>query len=230
MRMKICIYFITAALFCISCTEHKKNNFNIQGKVFGLKKGTLYLEKIDLDTIQILDSISIYGKETFSFSSNIDEANLFSISLNKSPNKKIIFLSEPGTINIETTLNQFFAKAKITGSKQQDLLAEHDRYTKEIQYENLNLIRDRFLAQKDGDLKKTNEINNKYNQNLKRSYLFSANFAINNNKNMVAPYIAMTRMENATPKLKKQIYDALTIEVKQSKYGILLKKELNLTL
>lgn len=228
--MKKFIYFITVAIFCISCTEKNKGNFNIQGKIIGLQKGTIYLEKIDIDTIQVIDSIYINGKETFSFSNNIKDGDLFALSINQSDTKKILFFSEPGNINIETTLNNFIAKAKITGSKQQDLLTKHDVYTKEIQYQNLDIIKDRFLAEKDGDLDKINELNNKYNQNLKRKYLFSANYAVNNGSQVIAPYIAVTRMDNATPKLKKQIYDALTPEVQKSKYGLILKQELDLTL
>lgn len=230
MTMKKIIYFISAAIFCLSCTEKNKGNFNIQGKVIGLQKGTIYLEKIEIDTIQIIDSIYVEGKETFNFSNNIQDGDLFAISIDQSNTKKILFFSEPANINIETTLSHFFSKAKITGSEEQDLLTEHDSYTKEIQYQNLNIIKDKFLAQKEGNLDKLNELTNKYNQNLKRKYLFSANYAVNKASHVIAPYIAVTRMDNATPKLKKKIYDALTPEVKASKYGLILKKELDLTL
>ncbi|MGY5354859.1 DUF4369 domain-containing protein [Wenyingzhuangia sp. IMCC45467] len=229
--MKNFLYLITVIIFCASCTEKKQGNFNIQGKIIGLKKGTIYLEKIDIDSTQILDSVSVNnGTETFTFSEDIKEANLFSISLDKSLTRKILFFSEPGNISIETELNKFISKAKITGSVQQDLLNKHDEYTKQIQYQNLDIIKEKFIAQKEGALDKIAELDNKYNQNLKRIYLFSANYAINNGSNAVAPYIAISRMDNATPKLKKQIYDALTPEVKESKYGLLLKKELDITL
>ncbi|ANW94994.1 hypothetical protein AXE80_01220 [Wenyingzhuangia fucanilytica] len=228
MIMKKIISLIAIATFFISCSKQNNANFNIHGKITGLKKGTIFLEKLDLNGSQVLDSVYIDdAQEVFSFSENIKEADMFAISLDKSLTRRILFFGEPGTIDIETDLNKFISKAKITGSKQQDLLMEHDSYTKEIQFQNLDLIKEKFEAQKNGELDKVDDINNKYNHNLKRIYLFSANYAINNSSNVIAAYIAVTRMDNAAPKLKKQIYDALTPEVKESKYGLLLKEELD---
>ena len=229
--MKNFFYLITIVILLVSCSEQKKGNFNIQGKIVGLKKGTIYLEKIDLDSTQVLDSITLNNSiETFSFSENIEEADLFAISLDNSMTRKILFFGEPGQMNIETDLNKFISNAKITGSPQQDLLKEHDSYAKQIQYQNLELIKERFMAQKKGELDKLEALDNKYNNNLKRIYLFSANYAINHSSDVIAAYIAVTRMDNATPKLKKKIYDALSPEVKESKYGLLLKKQLDVTL
>ena len=229
--MRNFLYIVICAVLFVSCSKSKNGNFNIQGKIVGLKKGTIYLEKINIDSTQVLDSVYINnGVETFSFSENIKEADLFAISLDESMTKKILFFGEPGQMNIETDLNKFISNAKITGSTQQDLLKEHDDYIKQIKFQNLDIIKDRFIVQKNGELDKLEELNTKYNNNLKRIYLFSANYAINHSSDIIAAYIAVTRMDNATPKLKKQIYDALTLEVKESKYGLLLKKELDATL
>lgn len=226
--MKNLSYLLGIILLCIGCTEEKKGNFNIQGKITGLQKGTIYLEKVAIDSAYVIDSIFIdNGTESFSFSEQINEPNLFSIYIDSSLTKRIFFFGEPGDMTIDTDLNKFIANAKITGSKQQDFLKEHDDYIKEIQYRNLDLIKQRFDAKKNGELDKLEELDAKYNLNQKRMYLFTTNYAINHADHIIAAYIGVTRINKVNVKLKQKIYDALSQEVKESNYGIFLKEQID---
>ena len=56
-------------------------------------------------------------------------------------------------------------------------------------------------------------------KNLKRQYLYTINFAINNNKSEIAPYIALTDISDAKFKYLDTIYNSLSQNIKASKYG-----------
>lgn len=225
--MKKIIIGLSLSLLIFSCSTKSKGNFTLTGEIKGLKKGVVYLEKLENNKIVVIDSVFINdGTETFTFSNNIIEPELYILSLDKLNTKQISFFGEPGEMNIKTSLDNFFIKATVLGSPLNDLLEEHDNYTKRINDKSLDLIKDKFEAQKQGDQAKVDEIENKKLQNLKRLYLFSANYAIAHKNTAIAPFIAYTRMKQATPQLKQQIYDALTSEIKESKYGKLLKESL----
>lgn len=226
--MKKLLLFALISTVIIGCTTTSENNFIVQGKIVGLKKGTLYLEKFVGDTITAIDSIYIDdATETFQFKNHISEPEIFLLSLDRLQKKQISFLGEAGTTNIHTYLNQFFVKAKITGSNLQELLEKHDAHTAKLNANNLDLIKEKFEAQKQGDSILIEEIELKKLKNLKRTYLFSANYAIAHKDKAIAPFIAVYRMDRATPTLKQKIYDALTPKIKNSKYGLLLKSALN---
>ena len=59
---------------------------------------------------------------------------------------------------------------------------------------------------------------------IRRKYLYTTNFAINNSTYEVAPYIALTELVDANVKLLDTINKALSVEVKNSKYGKQLDK------
>ena len=52
-----------------------------------------------------------------------------------------------------------------------------------------------------------------------KSYLFTANFAINNSESEVAPYLALTKIADAKLPLLESIEEKLTEKVKNTKYG-----------
>ena len=59
--------------------------------------------------------------------------------------------------------------------------------------------------------------------NLKRQYLYSINYAINNKDNEVAPYIALSDVYDVNSTFLDTIYKSLTPRIATSKYGVILK-------
>ncbi|NIJ44339.1 nitrate reductase NapAB chaperone NapD [Wenyingzhuangia heitensis] len=219
------IIWIALSALVVSCGSKSKDNFTVKCQILGLKKGTIYLEKFEDKKIVVVDSVNITdATEEFTFTNTINEPELYIISLDKLNTKQITFFGEEGTIHIETSLNKFYINRKISGSSLQEILDKHDEYAKKFNDINLDLIKDKFEALKYGDTKSVEEIELKRLNNLKRLYLFSANFAIAYNDKAISPFIACHRMEQATPKLKQKIYEALTPEIKHSKYGKQLKE------
>ena len=97
----------------------------ISGKVDGLRKGTLYLQKM-VDTILVsVDSVTIKGDDSFQLGDNIDTPEFYFLSLDKddgdSLTDKILFFGETGEIKINTLLRTFGSSAKVEGSENQIL-------------------------------------------------------------------------------------------------------------
>lgn len=226
--MKI-LFYLLLGITIISCgNSNSKDNFVIQAQIHGLQKGTVYLEKFQNEKLTVIDSVYVDdANENITFSNHINEADIYVISLDKSNTKHISFFGSPGNVTITTTLAKFKEKAKIVGAIQQDVLDKHDAYLKKINDENLEIIKNKFDARKAGDTDKLALLENKEAQQLKRQYLFSANYAIANRHLAVAPFIAFSRMPKASLVLKQKIYDALTDDIKKTKYGLLLKESLN---
>jgi hypothetical protein len=59
--------------------------------------------------------------------------------------------------------------------------------------------------------------------NLKRQYLFSINFAVNNKSSEIAPYIALADLYDTKKSYLDTIYNGLTPAIAFSKYGLILE-------
>ena len=120
---KVFSLFTFVFLFA-SCANDKETNFILNGKIKGLKKGVVYLQKDGDSTIVDLDSLTINGASEFTLKTNIDEPILLYLKLFKNDGEEhyIPFFADKGTTELSTSLNKFNFDAKIKGSKQQDLL------------------------------------------------------------------------------------------------------------
>ena len=136
---------------------------------------------------------------------------------------RLSFLLIKGITEINTTLKNFNFDAKIKGSKQQKTLDEYLLMMSKFNDKNLDLIKENFDAQKANDTIKSIDLEAQYNSLLKRKYLYTINFAINNKDSEVAPYLALTEIQNTSVKFLENIYDALDDNIKSSMYGQKLK-------
>ena len=222
------VTIVSILLIFIFCTNNNsKKYFNdtmiVKGTIKGLRKGTLYLQKIN-DTILVnLDSISVNGNPYFEFKTPIETPEIFYLYLDKedgdSLNDRILFFGEKNTIQINTLLNTFESSANITGSKNQDLLQEFQTYNRKFNDQNLELLKKKFLAQADGKNKVIDSLQSKIDNLLRRRYLYTINFAAQNANENVAPYLAMTHVFDANLSLLDSIAHKMTQRVKNSKYG-----------
>ncbi|NQV78667.1 MAG: hypothetical protein HQ490_09975, partial [Lutibacter sp.] len=133
------------------------------------------------------------------------------------------FFGEKGEITINSKLSKFTTSAKITGSKNQVLLEEHEAMAQKFSGKQLDLIKEKFDAQKIGDTSLASKIEKQGTSLIKRKYYFSTNFAVNNAEYEVAPYIALTELYNANIKLLDTINNSLSEKIRASKYGLELK-------
>ncbi|WP_378183563.1 DUF4369 domain-containing protein [Aquimarina sp. SS2-1] len=222
-------YLLFISILILSCsTPKKKGNVSVSGTVKGLKKGTLYLQKIE-DTILVnLDSLVINGDPQFSFQTDVEEPEIHYLFLDKHDgtqfNDRIDFFAEPGEITIYTSLNGFEKDAVISGGKNQTKLVEYNKMNKRFEERNLRIIKEDYEAKKQNDEEKLAENDKAYKNLLRQKYLYTINFAINNKKLEVAPYITLNEVFDANIKYLDTVANSLSPRVRKSIYGKQLTK------
>ena len=216
--MKKIFFIVFAILFMFSCKNENNNIMYVKGKIKGLKKGTLYLQK-QIDSVVVsVDSINVNGTDEFLLTDKIESPEMYYLTLGKS-DKKIPFFGEKDTISIASGLEKFGYRNKITGSVNQDLLDKYYEYIKKFNDQDLMLIKAEFEAKRSANQDSILLITKQKNNLLKRKYLYSINYAMNNADHEVAPFIALTDLNYAQTKWLDSIYNSLTPKIKESKYG-----------
>ena len=220
---KISFAFIAITLL-FACSEKKsENNLHLTGNIKGLKKGTLYVQRVDNNKLVALDTIAIDGNSNFETNINLQSPEMLYLFLDRgvsnSLDNNLLFFAEPGDISIETNLENYIADAKVTGSKNQDLYYEYKKVDKRFQDESLTLIEKKFNAMKNKNESELTSIVAKQETNIKRKYLYATNFAINNKDYEVAPYIALSEIYDINLKYLDTIHKSMSPKVAQSLYG-----------
>jgi hypothetical protein len=224
MMNKIIIALLSITLLT-SCGEEKKseNTLEITGNIKGLKKGKLYIQRVQDSTLVILDSIIINGKSSFESTIKLDSPEMLYLYLDRgvsnSIDNNLLFFAEPGKMNIDTDLEFFLAKAKITGSKNQELYEQYKDIISKFNDQQLDYLKDELLALKGKKIISQEENTKKQDVLLKRRYLYAGNFALTNADYEVAPYIALTDIYDINIKYLDTIAKSMSPKVAKSKYG-----------
>lgn len=210
-------------LCCLAACSTEETNLTINGKIDGLKKGTLYLQKIEDTALVNIDSLEISGDPNFTFQTNVESPQVLYLYLNKVDDSnfddRITFFAEPGEMVIKTSLKNFETDAVVEGSRNQEKLMEYRKMMKRFNDRNLELIQANLEAQQKADEATIESTNEEFNSLTKRRYLFTVNFALNNKDMEVAPYLAISEVYDANIKYLDTIYKSLTPGVKESMYG-----------
>ena len=222
--MKKSIIVFVALLLLSACNQNEtKGNLHITGNIKGLKKGTLYIQRVVDTTLVAIDTIHIDGSSTFESNLDLKSPEILYLFLDRgvsnSLDNNLSFFAEPGTITIETSLDRYLSDAKITGSKNQEIFEEYKKINTRFTDENLTLIEKRFNAIKNKDTKAADSLSAKQDSNTKRKYLFATNFALNNRDFEVAPYIALSEIYDINVKYLDTIQKSMSPKVAKSLYG-----------
>lgn len=222
---KLSILFLAIIVF--SSCNNKESNLVVNANIEGLKKGTVYLQKIEDSLMLSLDSVIVNGDANISLETYIESPQMMYLYLNKVDNSqyddRIDFFAEEGEVTIKTSLEKFGTDVEITGAKNQEKLEEYRKMMARFNDKNLDLIKENFEAQQQKDEDKLMSIDKQYEGLLKRKYLYTVNFAINNKDLELAPYLALSEVFDANIKYLDTIYTSLEPKVKKSLYGKKLK-------
>lgn len=206
-----------------NCSSPKKGNVTITGNIKGLKKGMIYLQRIQDTILVTIDSVQIEGDSEFVLVSEIQEPEIHYLYLDKDDGKqyndRIDFFAEPGEIRITTSVRDFEKDIKIKGGKNQEKLDEYKKMLKRFNERNLRIIKEDFEASKQKDEEKLIENDKAYKNLLRQKYLYTINFAIHNKKLEVAPYITMNEVYDANLKYLDTVAKSLSPKVRKSLYG-----------
>lgn len=224
--MKNTILF-TLILCFFSCSKNE-DNFQLNGQIKGLKKGTVYLLKAKDSAFTTLDSAIVSGNPEFTLSTTLNEPEVLFLKLDKNDEDDAVidFFASEGVTTFNSTLKSFIYDADVQGSQQQNLFNEYRKMIYAYRNKNLELIEQHLQAKIKNDSLAIDSLSQSYDNYLKSRYRYSLNYAVTHNDSEVAPYIGLSEMPDATTSALETLYNSLTDKVKNSKYGILLKAEI----
>ncbi|MAN58217.1 MAG: hypothetical protein CMC08_00085 [Flavobacteriaceae bacterium] len=224
--MKFIAALFSLFFLLISCSN-SENQMVLHGKVKGLRKGTVLLQKFEDSLLVSVDSVKIDGEPNFTFEENVESPEIYYLYLRLKNgtllDERIGFFAAPGEITVITTLKNFNTDAHITGSANQELLEEYRKLMARYNDKNLNYIEDSFLAQQQGNDSVVLALADAQRGILSRKYLATVNFALQNNNAEIAPYLMLSEVFDANIKYLDTVYGNLTPKIKDSKYGGMLE-------
>ena len=222
MRKSI-LAFLSITLLTACADKKSEKNFILTGHIKGLKKGTLYIQRIVDTSLVAIDTIKINGDSHFTSDFDLKSAEMLYLFLDRgvsnSLDNNISFFAEPGNMNLETSLDFFTADVKITGSKNQELYDEYRKVISRYIDQDLDLVELKFKAFKEKNTAEVANIQSKQEAILKKKYLYTTNFAVNNGKFEVAPYVALSEIYDINLKYLDTIQKTMSPKVAKSMYG-----------
>ncbi len=229
--MKKILLAFTVFLTIVSCKDdnsQSNGNLHITGNIKGLMQGKLYIKKVTDTALVTLDSIIIKGRSDFETHLTLDSPQMLYLILDRgqttSIDNSLPFFAEPGNMTIEAKNEEFFAKAKITGSENHKVYEEFLKIKRRFNNQNLDLLEKNLEAERDNNSSQLDSLEQKAKQLLKRRYLYTTNFAVNNSKHEVAPYLALFEIHDANIKYLDTIQKSMSPKVAESYYGKLLSE------
>ncbi|SDH05780.1 DUF4369 domain-containing protein [Psychroflexus sediminis] len=224
-------YFLSLLIFTVILTscQNKNDNLFITGDIAGLKKGSLYLQKIGDSSLVNVDSIQISGTSEFAFSTFLEEPQIMFIELDRNDGddyaEVISFFAEPGDLALTTSLKNYSMDLKIVSEfDNQKKLEEYNEVVKRFNSQRLELIEANFNASKAQEEMKLDSLNRRFNSILKRKYLYTVNFALNNKDLEISPYVILSEAFDANIKYLDTVYNSLEKPIQKSLYGKQLKQ------
>ena len=222
--MRKSIIVLLSIVVFASCSEKKSTkNFVLTGNIIGLKKGTLYIQRINDTVLVAIDTIKINGDSHFTSEFDLQSPEMLYLFLDRgvsnSVDNNISFFAEKGNMDIQTSLDFFTADVKITGSKNQALYDEYKKVVSRFVDQDLDLIEKRINALKDNKIGDAARIEEEQKGILKRKYLYTTNFAVNHGDYEVAPYVALAEIYDINLKYMDTIQKSMTPKVAKSLYG-----------
>ena len=197
----------------------------VKGQISGLKKGTLYLQKMIDTTIISIDSVQLFGDNNFELSDDVDSPEMYYLTYAGGPkDKKLMFFGEPGEITIQDDIEEFGFEPKVSGSKNQEILDKFNEVNQKFKMQRLDFIKKDYEARATKNDFAVDSLEQAYKKFVKKRFLFTTNFAIANKDSEVAPYLALSELFDANLYLLDTINNSLTSKAKSSTYGKQLQK------
>ena len=218
--MKKIIVVLVVSILMIACSSKKDGNMVVEGTIKGLKKGTLYLQKMNDTAIISMDSVNVLGDGNFRLTDNVESPIMYYLTYDGNANdKRILFFGGKGTITINDNMSTFGFSPEITGSPNQLVLDKFLKINNQFKNQRLEFIKKEFDARQSKNTDLIENLEEDYNRMIRRKYLYTTNFALSNSNSEAAAYIALTELYDANIKLLDTINKKLSMVVKNSTYG-----------
>ena len=207
---------IIFAIIC-SCLSDK-DEINISGEIKGLNNSFIYLIQPDSNTL--LDSSKVVN-EKFDLTAYINEPLELVLKIQSKDSENIFsFISEPSAKIIFTSSKEKFEfNGKIENS---DLNYEFEKLNGHINRYNdidLQMLEQQIQASIENNNKKYDSLNEERLKVDQKKILFIVNYCLNNNTNILSPYLAYKYKNNINLGFLENIYQNLTEEMRETYYG-----------
>ncbi|MGB0774052.1 MAG: DUF4369 domain-containing protein [Flavobacteriaceae bacterium] len=188
-----------------------------------LKKGTLYLERVQDSILVAVDSMQITQEKPIVLEADLNHPELFYVLLDRNKaddfDNRIPFFGEAGNISIQTTLEGYVTKAEVVGSPTQDIFNSYNKVISQFNNEELDLLAAYLQAQISQNSDSLALLEKQSTNLAKRKILFTANFAVNNRTSVIAPYLALYNLTSDSKSLLDTIAASMSDDVRNSSYG-----------
>lgn len=188
-----------------------------------LKKGTLYLERVQDSILVAVDSMQITQEKPIVLEADLNHPELFYVLLDRNKaddfDNRIPFFGEAGNISIQTTLEGYVTKAEVVGSPTQDIFNSYNKVISQFNNEKLDLLAAYLQAQISQNSDSLALLEKQSTSLAKRKILFTANFAVNNRTSVIAPYLALYNLTSDSKSLLDTIAASMSDDVRNSSYG-----------
>lgn len=227
---KTVLLFVAFSLFIACKKEETKSdtNLHITGNVKGIKQGKLYIQMLQDSTLVVMDSIIFDGKSEFESHLKLDSPEMLYLFLDRgqsnSLDNNLVVFAEPGNLSINTSLETFYANAQIKGSKNHELFQDFLKINSRFTNEQLLLLEKEIKAKQENNQASLDSIQVANEKLVKRKYLYTINFALNQKDYEVSPYVALSEIHDAQLKYLDTIHNSMSPKVADSKYGKMLTK------
>jgi hypothetical protein len=211
------IALVLVGLF--SCTEEEKFNVHINGNIEGLRKGKLYLQRLQDTLLVTLDSVSFENEEAFALKANVNEPELMLLQLQKHGSDDymdyLTFFVEEGEYAIDAKMTNFQNANITTDSKNQQKWNEYTSMLRKFNNQQLDFLAEQIAA----DEEKRESLQKQLDMLVKRKYFYTINFALSNKELAVSPYAIISEAYDANIKYLDSVYNSYSEEMKNSLYG-----------
>ena len=209
----------TIIIFAIICScLSDKDEINISGEIKGLNNSFIYLIQPDSNTL--LDSSKVVN-EKFDLTAYINEPLELVLKIQSKDSENIFsFISEPSAKIIFTSSKEKFEfNGKIENS---DLNYEFEKLNGHINRYNdidLQMLEQQIQASIENNTKKYDSLNEERLKVDQKKILFIVNYCLNNNTNILSPYLAYKYKNSINLGFLENIYQNLSEEMRETYYG-----------
>ena len=209
----------TIIIFAIICScLSDKDEINISGEIKGLNNSFIYLIQPNSNTL--LDSSKVVN-EKFNLTAYINEPLELVLKIQSKDSENIFsFISEPSAKIIFTSSKEKFQfNGKIENS---DLNYEFEKLNSHINRYNdidLQMLEQQIQASIENNKKKYDSLNEERLKVDQKKILFIVNYCLNNNTNILSPYLAYKYKNNINLGFLENIYQNLSEEMRETYYG-----------
>lgn len=205
----------------VSCNNA---DLKVNGTIDGLENGNFIVAKIENNKPTNIDTVEVKNGK-FTYSEKLESADFRLFILQENPQKGMFMFVGNDNITLTATLDSL-DKVEIKGSESQDTYSGLIDSFKKVQEEKGKLYQEAQMAQMQKDSIKLESLKDAIELNDKKAEKVVYDFAKEHNNSPLAPWALNTIIQKFEYETINPIYEALTQEAKDSKYGVELSERL----